>query len=158
MKRKVAAAVLAVLIALTLAFIWGHSLASRQESLEESGAALSRLTPFLELFVGKGNVTDHLVRKLAHFTEFGALGFELMLFAAVRNRFRLQPAVNCMFAGLVTAVTDETIQIFSGRGPMVSDVVLDFGGVCAGIAAAALCVVICTAVRRRKNPAEKQRI
>ena len=28
----------------------------------------------LELFTGKGNVTDHLVRKLAHFCEYAALG------------------------------------------------------------------------------------
>ena len=63
-----------VLLALLLAFIWLHSMMPAEDSAEESQRVGQFLTPFLELFVGEGNVTDHLVRKLAHFCEYGALG------------------------------------------------------------------------------------
>ena len=66
--------ILVVLLALLLAFIWLHSMMPAEDSAEESQRVGQFLTPFLELFVGEGNVTDHLVRKLAHFCEYGALG------------------------------------------------------------------------------------
>ena len=66
--------ILVVLLALLLAFIWLHSMMPAEDSAEESQRVGQFLTPFLELLVGEGNVTDHLVRKLAHFCEYGALG------------------------------------------------------------------------------------
>ena len=75
MKKQRIALLIAIL--LTLGFIWGNSLLSREQSSDESAWVLRLVTPVLELFVGKGRVTEHLVRKLAHFTEFALLGFEL---------------------------------------------------------------------------------
>lgn len=63
------------LLALTLAFIWGHSCMPVSTSAAVSGHVLEWLHPFLELFVDGGNATDHLVRKLAHFAEFSVLAF-----------------------------------------------------------------------------------
>ena len=42
-------------------------------SSQESRRGGQLLAPLIELFAGEGNVTDHLVRKLAHFTEYGLL-------------------------------------------------------------------------------------
>ena len=123
--------ILTVVIIVTLAVIWGHSLLGREASSEESSFVMALLTPFLEVFVGKGNVTEHLVRKLAHFCEFFILGIELQLFFSLLKS-RKSAFLLALSHGLFTALVDETIQIFSGRGPMIQDVWLDFSGVIVG--------------------------
>ena len=115
-----------VLIA-TLCFIWSNSMVGK-----EGSASLSRtVTAWLN---GIGiPVTEHFVRKSAHFCEFGLLGCELILLFRLRSGVRFQNLCNAAFAALLSAVTDETIQIFSGRGSQVQDVVLDFSGALTGI-------------------------
>ena len=132
-KQKVISAVLVILILATLAFIWGNSLQTIPESSAKSEKVLKAVTPTLEIFVGKGNATDHLVRKIAHFIEFSVLGIELALFMTVRKRVSIQSVSNCLFAGLSTAVIDESLQLISNRGSQVVDVLLDFCGVVVGI-------------------------
>ena len=56
------------------------------------------------------------------------LGALLLLLTAVGFRVRLQTVVNCLFFLMAAALTDETIQIFTGRGPQIQDVWLDFAG------------------------------
>lgn len=115
-----------LLIAFTLIFIFSNSMPDIEKSREESMGIMNLIEPILELFVGKGNVTLHLVRKLAHFVEFGLLGFLLGLFIK-------KPKSTTFLFALLTAMTDETIQIFTGRGSQVQDVWLDFAGACTGI-------------------------
>jgi len=107
---------------------------SREVSSSESGWVMALIEPSLEIIVGKGNVTMHLVRKLAHFTEYFVLGAELTLYVDLRARRTSAPQtiiikVLPLVIGLITASLDETIQIFSGREPAVTDVLLDFCGV-----------------------------
>ena len=123
---------LAVFIVLTLVFIWGHSVMDRELSSEESGFVMRLVTPVLELIVGRGNVTEHMVRKLAHFCEFALLGAEMSLFFAGRKSRKREGLLLGMTHGLFAAFIDETIQIFSGRGPAISDVWIDFAGVTVG--------------------------
>lgn len=129
-----AQSILIYLLIITVAFIWGNSIGSAPKSHSESRKALECVKPILEPVIGAGKVTDHLVRKVAHFAEFGALGLELAALLVVRRRVSLQGVANCLFAGLSVAIIDETIQIFSNRGSQVQDVLLDYAGVCAGIA------------------------
>ena len=126
--------VLLVLIILTLLFIWGNSLLNREQSSGESTWVMQLITPFLELFVGKDNVTEHLVRKLAHFTEFALLGLELFFWFYGQPKKRKSALLLAMAHGLFAALTDETLQLFSGRGSQVQDVWLDFAGTTAGAA------------------------
>ena len=137
-------------IILTLAFIWGNSLLSREQSSGESAWVLQLVTPFLELFAGKGNVTEHLVRKLAHFTEFALLGLELFFWFSQKRGKKKEALLLAMAHGLFAALTDETIQLFSGRGSQVQDVWLDFAGVTAG----ALTALLLTLLIRKKQTAE----
>jgi VanZ family protein len=137
-------------IILTLAFIWGNSLLSREQSSGESAWVLQLVTPFLELFAGKGNVTEHLVRKLAHFTEFALLGLELLFWFSQKRGKKKEALLLAMAHGLFAALTDETIQLFSGRGSQVQDVWLDFAGVTAG----ALTALLLTLLIRKKQTAE----
>ena len=123
-KRKL----LWILIIAMFAFIWIHSMMPPDVSSDESGAALDFLKPFLEIFVGKGNVTEHLVRKLGHFSEYFALG--TLLTIALRD----YPVTFLRIVGiaLLTSFIDETIQIFSGRGPAIVDMWIDIAGASLG--------------------------
>ena len=132
MKAKGSHRPLTVLIILTLALIWGHSLLGREASSEESGFVMELLEPVLEMVVGEGNVTEFLVRKLAHFTEFFVLGLELLNFFAYRKPLFPQAFLLALTHGFFAAFLDETIQIFSGRGPMIQDVWLDVSGFAVG--------------------------
>lgn len=125
--------VLVLLLVLTLAFIWGNSLLPRTESQEISRGLLAELCAALE-HVGMhlDPQNDHWLRKLAHFGEFGLLGAELCTLLFLNRRARPQGFVNCAFAGLAVAVTDEALQLISNRGSQVQDVLLDFAGFLAG--------------------------
>ena len=94
-------------------------------------------------------LTEFIVRKTAHFTEFAIEG--ILLLSVVKGyttrplRFLGWP----LLAGLMTALTDETIQLFSlGRSSQVTDVWIDFVGVVTGTLLAFLVQAI---VRRCKK-------
>jgi len=123
----------------TVAFIWIHSMMPADASSQESGWVMDLIRPLLEIFVGKGNVTMYLVRKLAHFTEYFVLGAQLSIYYILSKFWgndivtrKSWPDLLPLAIGLAIAAVDETIQIFSdGRGPAVKDVLLDFCGVLA---------------------------
>ena len=141
--------VLVLLLALTLAFIWGNSLLPRTESQEISRGLLAELCAALEtvgLHIDPQN--DHWLRKLAHFGEFALLGAELCALLFLNRRARPQGFVNCAFAGLAVAVTDEALQLISNRGSQVQDVLLDFAGFLPGLL---LCGMLC-GVSERNRP------
>ena len=137
------ARILLVLLVLALVFIWDHSMVPAASSAEESRRVGQWLTPFLEWFVGSGNVTTHLVRKLAHFSEFTLEGFLLMLCLRVYTRRFVRHVSWPMLGGMATALLDETIQLYvPGRTSSVRDVWIDFGGVIAGLFVALLLLLI----------------
>lgn len=148
--------ILVVLLALLLAFIWLHSMMPAEDSAEESQRVGQFLTPFLELLVGEGNVTDHLVRKLAHFCEYGALGVlagALLLVKKESGIFRWSYA---LFCALAVAVIDESIQLLAdGRGAQVQDVLLDTAGSLTGLLAVWLIAVLVRWLRRRNKTASQ---
>ena len=148
--RKTHLFLLGLLILLTLGFIWGNSLKSIPESQEISLSYLDRLSPFLDTVFGPGRITDHILRKTAHFCEFTLLGAELRLLFLLLGQQGLQGLMNALFAGLAAGVADETIQIFSLRGSRVADVVLDFSGAVFGALVMALITRLCRRRRRRQ--------
>ena len=152
--RDIWSLVLLVLITATLVFIWTNSMEAPAESSEKSQWVMKLITPLLEIFVGKGNVTEFLVRKLAHFCEFGLLGCELSLMLILRNRQTLQWYVNAGMFAFVVAALDETIQIFAERGSSLADVWLDTAGAVTGIVGVWVLYVLgsrCAGRRRQKR-------
>ena len=148
-RRKLFRWVVLLLILATLLFIWSRSTKSREESAAESAIVRQLLTPFLEPFVGKGNVTDHLIRKLAHFAEYCFLGVELAVWITLGEKRRLRWLYSVLF-GFSVASIDETIQFFVGRGNQFSDVMLDLFGFVCGVGG--LCLLLWIAKRgKRKN-------
>lgn len=144
--------VLVLLLVLTLAFIWGNSLLPRTESQEISRGLLAELCAALEhvgLHIDPQN--DHWLRKLAHFGEFGMLGAELGLLLCLNRRQSVQGFVNCAFAGLAVAVTDEALQLISNRGSQVQDILLDFAGFLAGLLLWALLWSVAEKIMLRKG-------
>ncbi len=135
-----------VLFTLALAgciwFIFSNSMAVADVSSVSSGRVLQLLQAVLRRLGMPGlaqRLTMHLVRKLAHFCEYLLEGFLLMLCMRVYSRRPLRHITVPMLAGVLTALTDETIQLFSeGRSSQVTDVWLDSAGVLAGILAALL--------------------
>ncbi len=131
---------------LSLLFIWMNSFFSPGASSKASVLFTRILTPILELLVGRGNVTEHLVRKLAHFAEFAFYGLWLALWMKADEK----KAVNALLAGFITAFLDETIQMFTGRGPSIKDVWIDVAGIAAGIGFIHLILVL-TGYRSEKT-------
>lgn len=144
--------ILCTLTALWTAFIWYNSTVSG----EGSGALSKKVTELLCDIIGEFPADDfeethHFVRKAAHFTEFAVLG---ILYALIKIRIDKKTVSSLLFfpvsCTLFTAVTDEFIQSFIGRGSSVRDVMLDFAGAITGIAI----TVIFTEVKRRKHNAK----
>lgn len=118
------------LILLILAFIWGNSLMSAENSHAFSQWMKKVLAPFLSESSEITREGSGLLRKIAHFTEFSALGFCLAWRSGMLER-----KYRYAFAwGVMAAAIDETIQLFvPGRGPAVTDVLLDSTGVLTGM-------------------------
>lgn len=125
--------VLGILIALTLAFIWSNSMQSRAVSGGMSGSLKTWLEQLLHT-----EISEFLLRKAAHFSEYGLLGVEFSLLLGLqhdKNGKNFQHGRNLLdfpLIGMLCAVTDETIQIFSGRSSLVSDVWIDTAGFSTG--------------------------
>ena len=113
-----------------LVFIWGNSLMPGEVSGAISDRVKEILTNLLPIEPGEDDGGGHLIRKLAHFTEFAALGATLGWLYGMLNKGKLRP----FLYGVLAASIDETIQRFvPGRGPSVKDVLLDSCGVLAGM-------------------------
>ncbi|MGN0203962.1 MAG: VanZ family protein [Coprococcus sp.] len=130
---------------ITAVFLLAWILFIFHNSMENSELSSSRslgLLAVLERYLGESSfLTEHLLRKLAHFTEFAAEGVLLLLmlrgYTDRVTRYMGWP----LLGGLLTALTDETLQLFSdGRSSQVTDVWIDFSGVLAGVLTAAVIV------------------
>ena len=119
-----------VLLLCNLVFIWGNSLLPAEVSGQISGTLKALLDGVFTPGEAVPSGGDGLLRKCAHFAEFGALGLLLGWLFGMLGKKRL-PA----FAlGVAAACIDETIQIFAeARGSSLIDVWIDTSGVCFGL-------------------------
>ncbi len=114
-----------------LLFIWSNSLAGSKQSNALSGWVEKLLKPLVDP-QGKipAKVFDYEVRKAAHVTEYAILG---ILLVGLSIPIKKQDVWLLLFAVMMTAVIDETIQIFTGRTSQVQDIWIDFFGAGAGM-------------------------
>lgn len=114
-------------------FIWHNSMESAEVSAGRSGKVTKLVNEMLES-IGKEPVTEHFVRKSAHFSEYGLEGVLTVLLFMV---YCLKPTKSMWAAaltGLFTAAADESIQFFSaGRAPGLLDVCIDMAGFICGM-------------------------
>ena len=136
-------------------FIFSNSMAVATVSTGSSGRVLAWMRIILRRLGHPGladRLTMHIVRKLAHFCEYMLEGFLLMLCMRVYSRHPLRHITVPMLGGVLTAMADETIQIYSpGRSGQVTDVWLDSAGVLAGILIALVFMALCRMLFHRCN-------
>ena len=163
----------ALLLILWVTFIFSNSMDNADASTLKSGAVLALLRRILG---SEGAaLTEFIVRKTAHFTEFAIEGILLLSVVKGYNMGTTRQGVHkcirtaeeyltqleetlgfaqkyrnvCDLCDKLTALTDETIQLFSlGRSSQVTDVWIDFAGVVTGTLLAFLVQAI---VRRCKK-------
>ena len=136
-------------------FIFSNSMAVAQVSSASSGRVLQLMQAALRRLGHPAlaqRLTQHVVRKMAHFCEYMLEGFLLMLCMRVYSRHPLGHITVPMLGGVLTALTDETIQLYSpGRSSQVTDVWLDSVGVLAGILAALVLMALCRLLFNHRN-------
>lgn len=113
MNRR-ASRILTVCAGAWLLVIWGQSCMPAVHSGAESGALLTvvqRLLPWM---------TDHILRKCAHFGEYALLGVFTAAVLRTGTHFSWPAA---LLPGTFAALCDETIQLFvPGRSGQITDV------------------------------------
>ncbi len=150
-KSKTPYYVMIPIIVLTLGFIFYASTMSKSESLNMSNGFSSVFGEFVGKILSFFTDKSIDIRKVAHFAEYAALGFETALLAVLVSKKNLQTLCNIALFGLASAVTDESIQILSHRGPAVSDVLLDFFGYSAGVLTVIAAYFIIILIKRIKS-------
>ncbi len=117
------------LLVFVLAFIWGNSLMPATLSQAFSDW-VGRILGVLPQESTPDTPGSGLLRKLAHFAEFAALGALLAWRFGMQGKGKILP----FFCGAAAACIDETIQIFvPDRGPGLKDVGIDCCGVLTGM-------------------------
>ena len=147
---------------LTYMVVWGQSCIGGENSQKESDAVMSALEPIhgvdvetVDRISDEFGQLNQLIRKSAHVLEYMVIGLEYGLLIWILliqgnimfGKRLIQMYINAVMSGLFTAVMDETIQIFSGRGPLVSDIWVDMLGIAAGLGF----MSIFTCIKRRKK-------
>lgn len=129
-----------------IVFIFRNSLQEGYFSSERSQAVMRALNRLLDK-VNLGPLSEHTVRKLAHFAEFTLEGFLLMLCLRVYTSHFVRHVSWPLLGGMTTALMDETIQRFiPGRSSQVTDVWIDMGGVVCGLFVALILLLIVRAI------------
>lgn len=141
-----------ILIFLTLiwiGFIFSNSLKNSTESSEISNYVFDFAKDILSSI--NLNITTLLVRKAAHLIEFLILGILSLFTLSSFTPYLFKNLTIPLFIGLLTAVSDETIQLFSsGRSSEVKDILIDFLGFLIGIIISFLIIKL-KQYRNKKN-------
>ena len=119
--------VIAVIFA-TLIFIFARSAKSPEQSTAESDKVADIVATIIPPTTETGLFINENIRKIAHFLEYGLLGMECAFYVLFFEKDKRRGAALMGAFGFASAFLDETIQIFSNRGPAISDVWLDLSG------------------------------
>ena len=139
--------------AATVGFICQQSTLPPAESAEVSASVRDVIVSWLGgADTRLGAFFDRFVRKIAHFVEFATLGAQIEAYLAGRQT---RIAILCLAGfGLAVASLDETLQLFTGRGAALTDVLLDFSGYLFGaLAIFAICLLWRAIMKKGKGDA-----
>ncbi len=122
------ALILAVAMVLTVASFFVQSALPPEASSAESDAVSDAIEPIIPSDTPVGEFVHPNIRKIGHFAEFGLLGLEAALLVFFYSKRKAIGALRSFVCAQFIALADETVQIFSGRGPEISDVWIDIFG------------------------------
>ena len=150
-----------IFCALTLICV-GFIFANSAKNGVESGASSSAVVEFIENILYRlgfeSDVSEHFIRKLAHFLEYMLLS--LLVCADVftvtekekrilKNAYAL--AISPVFCFIIANIDEFIIQAATvGRGPSFRDVCIDTSGAFTGVIAFLSLMLIVSAMKRRK--------
>lgn len=112
MKRRAGLIIITIFI---LIFTWMYSAIGESSSYAESLWLTEKVVNPILQHLGFLPVDKDMVRKIAHVFEFFLLS---LLTSAL---WRGEPVRN-LYTGLTLALLDETIQVFTGRSALVTDI------------------------------------
>ena len=139
--------ILLILIIANILFIWGNSMLSQEQSRNLSVFFRDILRNIFDFAGGSDAISTHMVRKSAHLFEFLVLSILITLYSSKPG---LKSCAKIIAAGVIVASIDETIQIFTLRGPAVKDVLIDISGYLIGF----LIITVIKQARKRKRAIE----
>ena len=155
MKRKLLRILPYITTFSIMAIIFFFSAQSREDSSELSTGITRRIVDF---FMNSADnvekekyvlILHNFIRKVAHFTLYAMLAFSASGMFRVKNAFKrwTYAVIFCV----LYAITDEVHQLFvSGRGAMVTDVLLDGIGASFGAAVFALAYKLFVGLKGRE--------
>lgn len=147
-KLLIARIILTVLTAAAVAAIFYNSSLDADESTEQSSALLTEINRFFCSMGLRIELTENILRKMAHFTEYTVLGALLSTTVYLYAQKRGKMLLIALPIGAVVATCDELIQLVpAGRSSEARDVLIDFSG----ILFAALIVTLITFLRDRRR-------
>ena len=151
MKINIIRVILIIALIGTFSIIFGFS---NQDS-KTSGGISQKVTEFIIKFIPsiqqteenqKEEIIDRIesvIRKIAHFSIYTLVGFLLMSLMGTYKMKEIDQIGTSLIIGVIYASTDEIHQAFiPGRGPQITDVMLDSLGVLTGIFIAILLLEI----------------
>lgn len=134
MKKIILRIVLLISIILTSLIIFEFSNQNANDSKEVSGKITEKIVNiFYDMNFDK-NKAESIIRKIAHYSIYTLLGFEIMLFISTFKIKEFDRISFSLIGGMIYAMLDEIHQAFvPGRGALITDVILDTLGVITGI-------------------------
>ena len=144
-KNKALAVIFWILCAAVMYIIFMFSSATGEESKEVSENLLSKIIGFI------GNFISHnTLRKLAHFSEFAALGF--CFTGAIHYTFGKRKFYLPLIPSFIYAVSDEVHQYFvPERACRIFDIFVDTCGIVTGIGIFLLLIMIITKITEKRS-------
>lgn len=144
-KNKFLAVVFWLLCFAVMYVIFMFSSATGEESEEVSQNLLSKIIEFIGAFI-----SHNTLRKLAHFSEFAALGF--CFTGAIHYTFGTRKFYIPLIPSFLYAVSDEVHQYFvPERACRVFDIFVDTCGVITGIGIFLLIIHIISKITKKKE-------
>lgn len=161
MLKNTLSLILAVCILLWIGFIFGNSADGAEESGNKSSHVQEVINNTAQNMGIPVEVSEHSVRKSAHFTEYAVLSLLLCLFAVLvpvsgsSGKLTLARCFSvflCPFFVMPVAALDETLQKFSeGRGCRFTDVLIDTAGALCAAVLFCLIALLCRYFLRRRE-------
>lgn len=140
MKIKVFRIIIALIIFINMAFIFGFSNQNGKQSTEISKKLSIYIIKIIDkqeindIDIEKLNKTEHIIRKIAHFFIYMLMSFWLISFINTYKMRYKTKIVLCTIIGIAYASLDEFHQSFIlGRTALISDIIIDTVGILVGI-------------------------
>ena len=147
-KLTAARMIMTVLTVAAIAAIFYNSMLNADDSTDQSTPVTELLNGFLRSFGFTFSLSEGVVRKLAHFTEYSVLGVLLTTTVYLYTQKRTMTFCISLPSGVLIAVCDELIQLGSeGRSCQPLDVLIDGSGILLG---ALIVIAVISVIEKRK--------